>query len=178
MVRPEIEFTERLVGIASLLSTGVPYAPDLVDDARRHDAVFLGAVGGEQDPEANFDARPEAALFALRRGLELYANVRPLRSLPALVDRSPLRRERVDGTDILLVRELTGGLYFGAKERSNDHALDTLAYSRTEIERVVRLAFEFARSRRGRLASIDKANVLRADSGVKLLPDSRPSMTI
>lgn len=159
-VRPDLEYTERLVGLTCLREHGVPYEADLLHLAREHDAIVLGAVGGDQKPEERLGARPEAALFALRKGLDLYLNLRPIRAVPALVDRSPLRPERVEGTDFLIVRELTGGIYFGAKEADERRALDTCDYTREQIERTVRAAFELARRRRRRLASIDKANVL------------------
>ena len=159
-VRSDLEYTERPVGLSALRLLGVPYEEDLIDVARAHDAVLLGAVGGEQRPDEQFEARPEAALFALRQELDLYLNLRPIRAAQALADRSPLRPERVDGTDFLIARELTGGLYFGTKTSDDNGAVDTCEYSRFQIERTVRAAFELARKRRGRLASIDKANVL------------------
>lgn len=158
-VRPDIEFTERPVGLAAIERFGVAYEPDLIDVARGHDAVLLGAVGGATHRGAA-GPRPEEALFALRRELDLYANLRPIRASPALIDRSPLRHTFVDGTDFVLVRELTGGLYFGEKGLTEDGAFDTCRYSRAQIERILRKAFELARGRRGRLASVDKANVL------------------
>ena len=158
-VRPDITFAERSIGQAAIDRYGVPYEPDLLHEARRHDAILMGAVGGaeQRGPEA---PRPEEALFALRSGLDLYANLRPIRAFPALVDCSPLRPDRVHGTDLLLVRELTGGLYFGERRYAENGAFDTCTYSRGQIERIARTAFEAARDRRGRLASIDKANVL------------------
>jgi 3-isopropylmalate dehydrogenase len=158
-VRPGIQFTERFIGLAALERFGVPYEADLIDVARAHDAVLLGAAGGATHGGVAA-RRPEEAVFALRKELDLYANLRPIRASPALVDRSPLRSEFVEGTDFLLVRELTGGLYFGEKGTDEDRAFDTCIYSRPEIERVVRRAFDLARGRRGRLASVDKANVL------------------
>ncbi|MBX2796445.1 MAG: 3-isopropylmalate dehydrogenase [Myxococcales bacterium] len=123
------------------------------------DAVFFGAVGapGTLPPEV---PRPERALLELRASLGTWANLRPVRPHPALLDASPLRRERVLGTDILFVRELTGGLYFGPKESHPDRASDTAEYSVGEIERVIRQAADLARGRSGRLTSVDKANVL------------------
>jgi 3-isopropylmalate dehydrogenase len=158
-VRPDLVFTERVVGQAAIDLHGAPYEPDLLECARGHDAVLLGAVGGAEQ-RRHGARRPEEALFMLRSGLDLYANLRPIRAVPALIHRSPLRSERVEGTDFLLVRELTGGLYFGRREYAESGAFDTCAYSREQIERIVRAAFEAARGRRGRLASVDKANVL------------------
>jgi 3-isopropylmalate dehydrogenase len=158
-VRPDIIFGERQIGQAAIDRLGVPYEDDLLDCARTFDALLMGAAGGAQHrgPTAR---RPEEALFVLRSGLDLYANLRPIRASPALVDHSPLRPDRVVGTDLLLVRELTGGLYFGDRQYADSGAFDTCAYSRLQIERIVRTAFVAARGRRGRLASVDKANVL------------------
>ena len=135
----------------------------------------MGAVGGaeQRGPGAQ---RPEEALFALRGGLDLYANLRPIRAVPALLDRSPIRPECVEGTDFLLVRELTGGLYFGRREYGESGAFDTCTYSREQIERIVRTGFEAARSRRRRLASVDKANVLSTGALWRaVVTSSRPS---
>ena len=158
-IRPDLAFTERHIGQAAIDRHGAPYEPDLLEYARGHDAILMGAVGGaeQRGPGAQ---RPEEALFALRGGLDLYANLRPIRAVPALLDRSPIRPECVEGTDFLLVRELTGGLYFGRREYGESGAFDTCTYSREQIERIVRTGFEAARSRRRRLASVDKANVL------------------
>ena len=125
---------------------------------RRSDAVLLAAVGGPRwdttDPAA---PRPEQGLLGLRKGLGLYANLRPVKPLPALYDASPLRRERIEGTDLLVVRELTGGIYFGEKTRTATSASDVCAYTTEEIERIARTAFEAARAK---VSSVDKANVL------------------
>ncbi len=130
----------------------------MLEACRRADAVLLAAVGGPKwdttDPAA---PRPEQGLLGLRKGLGLYANLRPVKPLPALYEASPLRRERIEGTDLLVVRELTGGIYFGAKERSEQHASDLCIYTVEEIERIARTAFGAARSR---VSSVDKANVL------------------
>jgi 3-isopropylmalate dehydrogenase len=159
-VRPGLAFSERLVGRSAVERIGAPYEPDLPEYAGTHDAILFGAVGGDNAPGAPWEARPEAALFALRERLGLFANLRPIRVLPSLADRSVLKPERLAGVDVLIVRELTGGLYFGAKTRTADHATDTCGYSRSDIERIVRTAFGFARARRGRLTSVDKANIL------------------
>jgi 3-isopropylmalate dehydrogenase len=136
-----------------------------VEAARATDAILLGAVGGPKWDDPNARVRPEQALFALRGGLELFANLRPVALIPALVDSSPVRPEVVEGTDLLIVRELTSGLYFGRPSEQRDTpegrvGIDTLWYTEAEIRRVVRLAMELARGRRGRLTSVDKANVL------------------
>ncbi len=115
---------------------------------RAADAVLLAAVGGPKwDTTDPSKPRPEQGLLGLRKGLNLYANLRPVRPLPALYDASPLKREVIDGTDMLVVRELTGGIYFGAKTRTADSASDVCAYTREEIERIARVAFRAARTR-------------------------------
>jgi 3-isopropylmalate dehydrogenase len=163
----EFEFTEHRVGGASIDLHGTALTDDALDACRRSDAVLLGAVGGPKwettDPEA---PRPEQGLLGLRKGLGLYANLRPVRPSPALGYASPLRSERVAGTDLLVVRELTGGIYFGDSGRDGDTAHDTCEYSVAEIERIARVAFEAARrratdgDRTPRVTSVDKANVL------------------
>lgn len=159
------EFEERSIGGVAIDEVGEPLPVQTLEACRTAAAVLLGAVGGPKwdDPEAK--VRPEQGLLRLRKGLELYANLRPVRLLRELVDASPLRSELVAGVDILIVRELTGGLYFGKPrllEKTDGHrrAVDTLEYSEEEIRRVVRLAFQLAEGRRGILTSVDKANVL------------------
>jgi len=156
---PGIEYTERPVGLAALSSLGVPFEPDLIRVAKAHDAILFGAVGGPTHQERG-SRRPEEALFALRRELELYANLRPIRVGTAPLAGSPLRPEYTAGVDLLLLRELAGGLYFGEKTLNSESASDLCAYSRHEIARVVRQAFALARKRRCRVASVDKANVM------------------
>ena len=163
----EFEFDERLIGGASIDTHGTALTDEVLDACRSSDAVLLGAVGGPKwdttDPAA---PRPEQGLLGLRKGMGLYANLRPIRPSPALVSSSPLREERIAGTDLLVVRELTGGIYFGDSGRDGDTAHDTCEYSVTEIERISRVAFEAARrraegsSRKSRVTSVDKANVL------------------
>jgi len=136
-----------------------------VEACRAADAVLLGAVGGPKWDDPTAPVRPEQALFALRGGLGLFANLRPVTVHPALVAASPLRPELLEGVDLLIVRELTGGVYFGAREEAagaagERRAVDTLPYSEPEVGRIVRLAFELARSRRRRVTQVDKANVL------------------
>jgi 3-isopropylmalate dehydrogenase len=146
------------VGGISIDQHGTPLLPDVLERCRESDAVLLGAVGGPRwdttDPGA---PRPEQGLLGLRKELGLYANLRPVRAVAALLDASPLRREVVEGTDLLVVRELTGGIYFGEKGRENGSAHDVCTYSEHEIERIARTGFEAARSR---VTSVDKANVL------------------
>ncbi len=123
--------------------------------------MLLGAVGGPKWDTTDPDApRPEQGLLGLRKGLGLYANLRPVKPLPALIGASPLRPELIEGTDLLVVRELTGGMYFGDRGREGDRAHDTCEYSTAEVERIARVAFDAARRRRGRVTSVDKANVL------------------
>jgi 3-isopropylmalate dehydrogenase len=154
----DFEIDERPVGGASIDAYGAPLTEETLAVCRRADAVLLGAVGGPKwdstDPGA---PRPEQGLLALRRGLGLYANVRPVRPLPQLYDASPLRRERIEDVDLLVVRELTGGIYFGEKTRTADAASDLCSYNVTEIERVARTAFNAAHAK---VTSVDKANVL------------------
>jgi 3-isopropylmalate dehydrogenase len=151
-----------LVGGAAVDATGDPLPPETLHLCRESDAVLFGAVGGPQWDALPGPQRPESGLLRLRQALGAYANLRPVRLYPALAGASPLRREVVaDGVDVLIVRELTGGLYFGQpKERRGDAAVDTMAYSAEEVRRVARVAFEAARLRRRRVTSVDKANVL------------------
>ncbi len=157
-------FHEALIGGSAIDATGEPLPAATLASCEAADAVLLGAVGGPKwdDPEAR--VRPEQGLLGLRKALGLYANLRPVTVHPLLVDASPLRRERLEGVDLLVVRELTGGIYFGEKRRGRDDAgewaSDLCIYSEAEIVRVVRTAAELARTRNGRLTLVDKANVL------------------
>ncbi|MEP3073739.1 MAG: 3-isopropylmalate dehydrogenase, partial [Maricaulis sp.] len=153
-----VRFEEHAFGGASIDRYGEPLTDETLAACQAADAVFLGAVGGPKWDQA--PSRPEAGLLALRKALGVYANLRPASVHPALADKSPLRADLVAGTDLLIVRELTGGIYFGLRERTDSQASDTCTYSRAEIARVARVAFEQARLRRGRLTSVDKANVL------------------
>jgi 3-isopropylmalate dehydrogenase len=160
-----IGWTELTVGGAAIDAYGVAIRPEDIETCRAADAVFLGAVGGPKWDDPAASVRPEQALFALRGGLGLFANLRPVTVHPTLVAASPLRPELLDGVDLLIVRELTGGLYFGDRVESTGApgqraASDSLPYTDGEIARVVRLACELAAGRRGRLTSVDKANVL------------------
>jgi 3-isopropylmalate dehydrogenase len=154
----DFSFEEHVFGGASIDAHGVALTDDVLAACRQSDAVLLAAVGGPKwDTTDPGKPRPEQGLLGLRKGLGLYANLRPVKPLPALYDASPLRRERIEGTDLLVVRELTGGIYFGEKLRTETYASDLCAYSTEEIERIARTAFEAARSR---VSSVDKANVL------------------
>jgi 3-isopropylmalate dehydrogenase len=155
------DYDERLVGGASIDTHGTALTDEVLDACRAADAVLLGAVGGPKwdttDPSA---PRPEQGLLGLRKGLGLFANLRPVKPIPALVGSSPLRPEVIAGTDLLVVRELTGGIYFGERGRDSDRAFDTCVYTVAEVERIARVGFEAASRRRGRVTSVDKANVL------------------
>src|SRR3984957_10077454 len=159
----DFEFEEHPFGGAAIDLHGVALTDETLAACKRADAVLLAAVGGPKwdttDPHA---PRPEQGLLGLRKGLGLYANLRPVKPLPALYEASPLRRERIEGTDLLVVRELTGGIYFGEKTRSKTSASDQCLYTAAEIERIARTAFTAAerRSQQPRVASVDKANVL------------------
>jgi 3-isopropylmalate dehydrogenase len=160
-----IDWTELLVGGAAIDAHGVAIREEDIAACAAADAVLLGAVGGPRWDDPISPVRPEQALFALRGGLELFANLRPVSVHPALVAASPLRPELLDGVDLLIVRELTGGLYFGERTEATGGAgaraaSDLLPYTEDEIARVVRLAFELAATRRGLVTSVDKANVL------------------
>jgi 3-isopropylmalate dehydrogenase len=157
-VAPDLTHEEHLIGGAAIDATGTALPGETLEAARRSDAVLLAAVGGPKWDTTDPDKpRPEQGLLGLRQGLGLYANLRPVRPLPALYDASPLRREVIEGTDLLVVRELTGGIYFGDKGRADGRAHDVCAYTEEEIERIARTAFGAARSR---VSSVDKANVL------------------
>jgi 3-isopropylmalate dehydrogenase len=160
-LRDDLTFEEHVFGGASIDAHGTAMTAETEAACKRADAVLLAAVGGPKwdttDPHA---PRPEQGLLGLRKALGLYANLRPVRPLPALYDASPLRRERIEGTDLLVVRELTGGIYFGAKTRTATDASDLCHYTTAEVERIARIAFEAARGRAGRVTSVDKANVM------------------
>jgi 3-isopropylmalate dehydrogenase len=154
----EFEIEEHAVGGASIDAHGTALTDEVLAACKSSDAVLLAAVGGPKwdttDPKA---PRPEQGLLGLRKGLELFANLRPVRPSPALLDASPLRRDRIEGTDLLVVRELTGGIYFGDSGREDSRAFDTCVYSVAEIERITEVGFRFARRK---VTSVDKANVL------------------
>jgi len=164
----EFEFEEQLFGGAAIDAHGTALTDETLAACRACDAVLLAAVGGPKwDTTDPAKPRPEQGLLGLRKGLGLYANLRPVKPLPALYDSSPLRRERIEGTDLLVVRELTGGIYFGEKTRTETTASDLCSYSTEEIERIARTAFQAAIARSGsrgakapKVTSVDKANVL------------------
>ena len=149
----------------------------------RCDAVLLGAVGGPKWSDPNAHIRPEQGLLKLRALLGVYANLRPVKVIPELAAASPLKPEILEGVDLLVVRELTGGIYFGEKTRTQDTASDLCTYSRTEVERIVRVAAKLASARRGKLCSVDKANVLETsrlwrDVTDKLVAEEFPQLQL
>ena len=161
----DLSFEEALVGGAAYDACGEPLPAASLELAKRSDAVLFGAVGGDKWDDLPRQKRPEAALLGMRKGLGVYANLRPAKLYPALADASTLKPEVVAGLDILVVRELTGGIYFGEPRGSevrngDEEAWNTLRYSRSEIERIARMAFDIARQRTKRVVSVDKANIL------------------
>jgi 3-isopropylmalate dehydrogenase len=156
----DFAFEEHLFGGVSIDAHGTALTDHVLDACKQADAVLLAAVGGPKwDTTDPSKPRPEQGLLGLRKGLGLYANLRPVRPVPALYDASPLKREIIEGTDLLVMRELTGGLYFGRRGREGDTAYDTCIYSVEEIERIARAGFQAARRR---VTSVDKANVLES----------------
>ncbi len=154
----EVRYEEREIGGAAIRSGGGPVSDETLEAAARSDSVLLGAVGHPDFDDA--PVRPEAGLLKLRKHLGAFANLRPVAAIPALLDASPLKKEVVEGVDVLIVRELTGGAYFGEKEEGEDRASDLSVYTREEIDRVTRVAFDAAKRRKRRVTSVDKANVM------------------
>jgi 3-isopropylmalate dehydrogenase len=160
-------YDERLIGGCSIDKYGSSLTEETLVDCWAADAVLLGAVGGPKWDDPRAKDRPERGLLALRKGLKVFANLRPVKVHPALIDSSPVKSERLEGVDILVIRELTGGLYFGSPKGRDikdgcERALDTLEYYDFEIRRIVELAFLLAKGRRKKVTSIDKANVLES----------------
>ncbi len=163
----QFTFDEAIVGGAAIDRFGKPLPNDTLEIARSADAILLGAVGGPKWEGLDYSIRPERALLGLREQLGLYANLRPARLFPMLADASTLKREVIDGIDLLVVRELTGGIYFGQprgieKYEGGERGVNTEVYTTPEIVRIAKVAFEAARRRRGQVTSVDKANVLEA----------------
>jgi 3-isopropylmalate dehydrogenase len=162
----QFEFQEALIGGAAIDKTGEPLPADTLEMCRSSDAVLLAAIGGPQWDTLPAHLRPEQGLLGLRSGLNLFANLRPAKILPQLIDASSLKREVVEGVDIMVVRELTGGIYFGQPkgifmaESGERRGVNTMAYTEAEIDRIGRVAFKTAQQRHGKLCSVDKANVL------------------
>jgi len=164
--RASFEFEQALVGGAAIDATGSPLPPQTLKLCQASHAILFGSVGGPKWDNLPQEQRAERGLLALRKELDLYANLRPATCFPMLIDASPLKRSVVEGTDIMVIRELTGGLYFGeprgrtALAGGGERGVNTMVYTTPEIERVARVGFDVARKRRKRLASVDKANVL------------------
>jgi 3-isopropylmalate dehydrogenase len=159
----EFEFTEVLAGGTAIDKTGHPLPKESLDICLASDAVLLGAVGGPKWDDLPGDIRPEQALLGLRKGLGVFANLRPAVLFPQLKKASPLKEEIIgEGIDVLVVRELIGGIYFGQRGRDGDRAYDTECYSVPEVERIARVAFDTARKRRRKVTSVDKANILES----------------
>ena len=162
----EFVFTEALIGGAAIDATGEPLPEETLNICRDSDAVLLAAIGGYKWDNLPRSQRPETGLLGMRAGLGLFANLRPATILPQLIDASSLKREIVEGVDIMVVRELTGGIYFGqpkgifVTETGERRGVNTMAYSVSEIDRIAKVGFETARKRNGKLCSVDKANVL------------------
>jgi 3-isopropylmalate dehydrogenase len=161
-----LSFDPQPVGGAAIDAVGEPLPPSTLEACRASDAVLLAAIGGPQYDALPRQLRPESGLLALRAGLGLFANLRPVKIVPALIDASSLKAEVISGVDLLVVRELTGGIYFGQPkgrvltEAGEERGFNTMTYSSSEVDRIARVAFELAQQRRGQLCSVDKANVL------------------
>jgi 3-isopropylmalate dehydrogenase len=160
-----LSYDEQPVGGAAIDATGVPLPESTLEACRQADAVLLAAIGSPRFDTLPRESRPETGLLALRAGLDLFANLRPVKTIPALIDASTLRPEVISGVDLLVVRELTGGIYFGTPKGriatdDGERAFNTMVYSSAEVDRIARVAFDLARQRRGELCSVDKANVL------------------
>jgi len=154
-------YNRGLVGAAAIDATGDPFPPETLEKCKAADAVFFGTLGDpkyDNDPGAK--VRPEQGLLAMRKSLGLFTNIRPVKAYPELMDASPLKNERLEGTDLVIYRELTGGIYFGDKGREKGRAFDICTYSPPEITRIAHLAFQAARKRRRKVTLVDKANVL------------------
>jgi 3-isopropylmalate dehydrogenase len=182
----EFAFTTKLIGGIAIDQTGDPLPQETTDACKASDAVLLGAVGGPKWDDPNAKTRPEAGLLKIRKELGLFANLRPIITFDELLDASPLKREIIEGTDILFFRELTGGLYFGASGLEDlpdgqQRAYSTAVYTTNEVERIVRMAALAARSRRRKLTMVDKANVLEASRlwrrvSAKIMKDEFPDL--
>ncbi|MGH9558176.1 MAG: 3-isopropylmalate dehydrogenase [Bryobacteraceae bacterium] len=156
-----LELSEGLIGGIAIHKTGSPLPQETLDKALAADATLLGAVGLPEFDNIAPEKRPEKGLLGIRKALGVYANLRPVKAWPSLIDSSPLKNEIVNGTDMIIVRELTGGLYYGTPRGIEaDRAINTMAYTRPEIERVARKAFQLARGRRKKVTSVDKSNVI------------------
>ena len=158
-------YTNDLVGGSAIDAYGTPLKDETIVAAKKSDAILFGAVGGPKWDDA--PTRPEAAILGIRKALKLYANLRPVKVFPGMEESSPLKNDRVRGADLVIIRELTGGLYYGKPKKrwttkTGRKGVDTMLYTEQEVARIVRVGFELARSRRGKLTSVDKANVLES----------------
>lgn len=157
----EVNFTEALVGAAAIDAVGDPFPDDTYNICKEADAVLFSSVGDPKfDNNPNATIRPEQGLLAMRKKLGLFANIRPVQTFDCLIHKSPLKDELVRGADFICIRELTGGMYFGEKKEGDEFAYDTNAYSRAEVERILKVAYAYAERRRKHLTVVDKANVL------------------
>ena len=157
----QVTFTEALCGAAAIDAVGNPFPEETLKACQDADAVLFSAVGDPRfDNNPNAKVRPEQGLLAMRKQLGLFANIRPVQTFDCLIHKTPLKNELVRGADFVCIRELTGGMYFGEKKEGDDYAYDTNAYSRHEVERILKVAFEYAQRRRKHLTVVDKANVL------------------
>ena len=172
-----------LFGGIAIDQTGSPYPQETQDLCKQADAVLLGAVGGPKWSDPRAKTRPEKGLLDMRSDLGVYANLRQIRTYPQLIDNSPIKKEYLEGIDIIFVRELIGGIYFGEKERRNDYAKDVCEYSTAEIERITDVAVNLAQQRKKKIISIDKANVMATSQlwrevTTKYLEDNFPEIEI
>jgi 3-isopropylmalate dehydrogenase len=179
----EFTYDSQIIGGAAIDSGGEPLPPSTIESCKNADAVFLGAVGGPKWSDPNSKIRPEQGLLGIRSALGLYANIRPVKIYSELVKASPIRPEILEGVDIVIVRELTGGLYFGKKTRDATSASDLCVYTVKEVKRIIRVAAKLASGRRGKLCSVDKANVLETsrlwrDVTNQLLLNEYPEITV
>lgn len=156
----KFEFSEQLIGGAAIDAKNDPFPADTIASCLASDAILLGAVGGPKWSDPNAKIRPEQGLLALRAELAVFANLRPVKIIEQLADASPIKVNRLQGVDMMVVRELTGGIYFGDKTRDEESASDLCVYHKHEVERIVRIAARLAQRRKGNLCSVDKANVL------------------
>jgi len=178
-----IIFNEQLIGGASIDNFGEPLTDQVLDECYDANAVLLGAVGGEKWENLEHRLKPEAGLLKLRKSLGLYANIRPAKIYPAFIDASSLKPDVLTGTDFVVLRELTGGIYFGEpRGYDNLHGWNTMSYTKEEIDRIVDMAFLMAKERKGKLTSVDKANVLEVSqfwrSRVNKIREKYPEVTL
>ncbi len=160
-----LELSEGLIGGVAIHKTGTPLPQDTLDKALAADATLMGAVGLPEFDNAPPDKRPEKGLLGIRAALQVFANLRPVRTYPELIDASPLKNKVIEGTDMIIVRELTAGLYYGTPRGiEGDRGFNTMSYTRAEIERVSHVAFKLAHNRRKKLTSVDKSNVLETST--------------